>query len=186
MYINIKKHVPSLKYPVMSDFILLLHRFFSLPVFCVFSCSWFCEINMPFYFYYFVTKINTWNVLFSIRCFNVYLHFRNNWISKACCYNSSKVSNIHYIMMTIWPPLAPPLPLLLKKQCKKQGLSQAAPLRQSRTAIGIVPLKNGQGDNFSPSKFREKTRNEAHTKIFISVQKLQAETEHGKYILSHL
>ena len=28
-----------------------------------------------------------------------------------------------------------------------QGLSQAAPLRQSHTAIGIVPLKNGQGDN---------------------------------------
>ena len=68
----------------------------------------------------------------------------------------------------------------------KQGLSQAAPLRQSRTAIGIVPLKNGQGDNLSPSKFREKTRKEAHTKKFILVQKLQAETERGKYILSHL
>ena len=67
-----------------------------------------------------------------------------------------------------------------------QGLSQAVPLRQSRTAIGIVPLKNGQGDNLSPSKFREKTRKEAHTKRFISVQKLQAETERGKYILSHL
>ena len=67
-----------------------------------------------------------------------------------------------------------------------QGLSQAAPLRQSCTAIGIVPLKYGQGDNLSPSKFREKTRKEAHTKRFISVQKLQAETERGKYILSHL
>ena len=67
-----------------------------------------------------------------------------------------------------------------------QGLSQAAPLRQSRTAIGIVPLKNGQGDNLSPSKFWEKTRKEAHTKRFISVQKLQAETECGKYILLHL
>ena len=67
-----------------------------------------------------------------------------------------------------------------------QGLSQAAPLRQSCTAIGIVPLKNSQGDNLSPSKFREKTRKEAHTKRFISVQKLQAETERGKYILSHL
>ena len=67
-----------------------------------------------------------------------------------------------------------------------QGLSQAAPLRQSRTAIGIVPLKNGQGDNLSPSKFREKTRKEGHTKRFILVQKLQAETERGKYILSHL
>ena len=67
-----------------------------------------------------------------------------------------------------------------------QGLSQAAPLRQSRTAIGIVPLKNGQGDNLSPSKFREKTRKEAHTKRFISVQKLQAETERGKYISSHV
>ena len=61
-----------------------------------------------------------------------------------------------------------------------------APLRQSRTAIGIVPLKNGQGDNLSPSKFREKTQKEAHTKRFISVHKLQAETERGKYILSHL
>ena len=67
-----------------------------------------------------------------------------------------------------------------------QGLSQAAPLRQSRTAIGIVPLKNGQGDNLSHSKFSEKTRKEAHTKRFISVQKLQAETDRGKYILSHL
>ena len=67
-----------------------------------------------------------------------------------------------------------------------QGLSQAAPLRQSRTVIGIVPLKNGQGDNLSSSKFRAKTRKEAHTKRFISVQKLQAETERGKYILSHL
>ena len=72
------------------------------------------------------------------------------------------------------------------KPCCLQGLSQAAPLRQSRTAIGIVPLKNGQGDNLSPSKFREKTRKEAHTKRFISVQKLQAETERGKYILSHV
>ena len=60
-----------------------------------------------------------------------------------------------------------------------QGLSQAAPLRQSRTAIGIVPLRNGLGDNLSPSNFREKTRKEAHTKRFISVQKLQAETECG-------
>ena len=67
-----------------------------------------------------------------------------------------------------------------------QGLNQGAPLRQSCTAIGIVPLKNGQGDNMSPSKFWEKTRKEAHTKRFISVQKLQAETERGKYILSHL
>ena len=65
-----------------------------------------------------------------------------------------------------------------------QGLSQAAPLRQYRTAIKIVPYKNGQGDNLSPSQFREKTRKEAHTKRFSSVQKLQAKTEHGKYILS--
>ena len=61
----------------------------------------------------------------------------------------------------------------------RQGLSQAAPLRQSRTSIGIVRLKNGQGDNLSPSQFREKTRKQAHTKRFISVQKLQAETERG-------
>ena len=52
----------------------------------------------------------------------------------------------------------------IKELYKYQGLSQAAPLRQSRTAIGIVPLQNGQGDNLSPSKFREKTRKEAHTK----------------------
>ena len=37
-----------------------------------------------------------------------------------------------------------------------------------------------------PSKFREKTQKEAHTKRVIAVQKLQAETERGKYILSHL
>ena len=67
-----------------------------------------------------------------------------------------------------------------------KGLSQAAPLHQSRIAIGIVPLQNGQGDNLSPSKFREKTWKKAHTKSFISVQKLQAETERGKYILSHV
>ena len=30
----------------------------------------------------------------------------------------------------------------------------------------------------------EKTQKEAHTKSFISIQKLQAKTEHGKYILS--
>ena len=80
-------------------------------------------------------------------------------------------------------------------QCKKQptrkipamqGLSQAAPLRQSRTAIETVPLKNGQGEKFVPFKFKEKTRKEAHTKRFLSVLKLQAETERGKYILPHL
>ena len=65
-----------------------------------------------------------------------------------------------------------------------QGLSQAAPLRQSHTAIGIVPLRNGQGDNLFPSNFREKTRKEANTKRFISVQKLRGRT--WKYILSHL
>ena len=59
-------------------------------------------------------------------------------------------------------------------------------MRQSRTAIGIVPIKNSQGENLSPSKFKEKTQKEAHMKRFISVQKLQAETERGKYILSHL
>ena len=76
--------------------------------------------------------------------------------------------------------------LISNLHVQTQGLSRATPLRQSRTAIEIVPLKNGQGDNLSPSKFREKTRKEAHTKRFISVQKLQAETERGKYILSHL
>ena len=74
-----------------------------------------------------------------------------------------------------------------EKTCvtQHQGLSQAAPLRQSRTAIGIVPLIKGQGDNLSPSNFREKIRKEAHTKRFISVQKLQAETERGS-ILKYL
>ena len=43
-----------------------------------------------------------------------------------------------------------------KKVYHGQGLSQAAPLRQSHTAIGIVSLKNSQGDNLSPSKCREK------------------------------
>ena len=32
----------------------------------------------------------------------------------------------------------------------------------------------------SPSKFREKTRKEAHTKRFTLVQKLQTKTEYGK------
>ena len=76
--------------------------------------------------------------------------------------------------------------VLAKCRNPLQGLSQAAPLRQSRTAIGIVPLNNGQGDNLSPSKFRKKTQKEAHTERFISVQKLQAETGRGKYILSHV
>ena len=60
-----------------------------------------------------------------------------------------------------------------------QGLSQAAPLRQSRTAIGIVPLRNGQG---------KKKHERKHKRIlsFISVQKLQAETEREKYILPHV
>ena len=37
-----------------------------------------------------------------------------------------------------------------------QGLSQGAPLRQSCTVIEIVPYKNSQQDNLSPSKFTEK------------------------------
>ena len=52
-----------------------------------------------------------------------------------------------------------------------QGLSQAAPLRQSRTAIGIVPLKNGQGDNLSPSKFREKnSKGSTYEEIYFSTE----------------
>ena len=60
------------------------------------------------------------------------------------------------------------------------------PLHQSHTAIEIVPKKKRQGDNLSPSKFKEKTWKEAHTKRFTSVQKLQAKTERGKYILLHV
>ena len=41
--------------------------------------------------------------------------------------------------------------------------------------------KTAKGTIFSPLKFWEKTKKEAHTKSFISVQKLQAKTEHGKY-----
>ena len=44
--------------------------------------------------------------------------------------------------------------------------------------------KTAKGTIFSPLKFWEKTKKEAHTKSFISVQKLQAKTERGKYILS--
>ena len=56
------------------------------------------------------------------------------------------------------------------------------PFRQSHTAIEIIPLKKtAKGTIFSPLKFWEKTQKEAHTKSFISVQKLQAKTEHGKY-----
>ena len=73
--------------------------------------------------------------------------------------------------------------MMKAKQDKMQGLSQATPFRQSHTAIGIVPLKKRPR---GPSKFREKTQKEAHTERVIAVQKLQAETERGKYILSHL
>ena len=38
----------------------------------------------------------------------------------------------------------------------------------------------------SPSKFREKTRMEAHMKKFSSVQKLQAKTDRGNSILLHV
>ena len=40
---------------------------------------------------------------------------------------------------------ATPLVLQIKSSCTMQGWSQAAPLRQSRTAIGIVPLKTAKG-----------------------------------------
>ena len=57
-----------------------------------------------------------------------------------------------------------------KQTVRKQGLSQAAPLRQSRAAIGIVPLKNGQGDNLSPSKFREKHERSTHEEFYYSTE----------------
>ena len=41
------------------------------------------------------------------------------------------------------------------------------------------PFKKRPRGQFAPSTFREKTRKEGHTKRFISVQKLQAETERG-------
>ena len=52
--------------------------------------------------------------------------------------------------------------MMKAKQDKMQGLSQATPLRQSRTAIGIVPLKNGQGDlqNLGKKLKRKHTRRE--------------------------
>ena len=52
-----------------------------------------------------------------------------------------------------------------------QGLSQAAPLRQRRTAIEIAPLKYGQGDNLSPSKFRGKNLiGSSHKEIYFSTE----------------
>ena len=68
-----------------------------------------------------------------------------------------------------------------------QGLSQAArhcanPALQLKLSLKkmakgtICPLQN----------LGEKAQKEAHMKRFISVQKLQAKTELGKYILSHI
>ena len=46
-----------------------------------------------------------------------------------------------------------------------QGLSQAAPLRQSHTATGIVPLRNGQGDNnICPLQILGKKLERKHTR----------------------
>ena len=61
---------------------------------------------------------------------------------------------------------------LIGSSALTQGLSQARPLRQSRPAIGIVPLKNGQGDNYlSPSKFRKKnSKGSTHEKIYFSTE----------------
>ena len=46
-----------------------------------------------------------------------------------------------------------------------------ARLQQSRTAIEIVPYKNGHGDNLSPSKFREKnSKGSTHEEIHFSTE----------------
>ena len=47
------------------------------------------------------------------------------------------------------------------------------------------PFKKRPRGQFVPFQILGKN-SKAHTKKFISVQKLQAETERGKYILSHL
>ena len=55
------------------------------------------------------------------------------------------------------------------------------------TAIEIVlKKKTAKGTICRLQNLGKKTRKETHTKIFISVQKLQAKIEHGKYILSHV
>ena len=77
------------------------------------------------------------------------------------------MQNANFALHSVAPPGSILRHLAKRERGGMQGLSQAAPWRQSRTAIGIVPLKNGQGDNLSPSKFREKTQKEAHTKRFI-------------------
>ena len=46
--------------------------------------------------------------------------------------------------------------------------------------------KTAEGTIFPLQSLGEKTLKEAHTKSFISVQKLQAKTEPGKYILVHV
>ena len=56
------------------------------------------------------------------------------------------------------------LSFFLSQMIQWQGLSQAAPLRQSRTAIGIVPLKNGQGDNNCPLQNLGKKLERKHTR----------------------
>ena len=68
-----------------------------------------------------------------------------------------------------------------------QGLSQAAPLHQSHTAIEMYLKKTAKGticplQNLGKKLVRKHTR----SKRFSSAQKLQAKTERGKYILSHV
>ena len=68
-------------------------------------------------------------------------------------------------------------PLSLTLQCGTSQVIGRVWARLHHSANPALQLK------LSLSKFREKTLKEAHTKRFSSVQKLQAKTERGKYIL---
>ena len=76
-------------------------------------------------------------------------------------------------------------------QINRQGIEQ---LGRSFSSIAgfepgraIAPIPHCNWNcPFKKRPREKKTQKKAQTKSFISVQKLQAETERGKYILSHL
>ena len=60
----------------------------------------------------------------------------------------------------------------------------ARPRHCANPALKLSLKKAAKGTICPLQNLGKKTRKEAHTKRFSSVQKLQAKTEHGKYILS--
>ena len=117
----------------------------------------FLERTLSVFYFFFFQKKNIY--IYSIY---IYISFRD----PQCPLFMLSLFVVSLLTISFWRSLSIFLlffRILRIKLGLVQGLSQAAPLHQSRSAIGIAPLKNGQGDNLSPSKFREKTRKK-HTR----------------------